>query len=1230
MKNSLTNEQNAAAQIDRHLAVTANAGSGKTFVLTERLLEIIKSGKADISEIAAITFTDAAASDLFIKLNGKIRSEINILERKSDRNVEETRNLDNLKNLIEELFSSNISTIHSFCLNLLREFPLEAKIDINFQAADAVLSKDLIQEAIDITLSNGELYPKIKNIVRHLGSIDSFRTQILKLIEKRKIFLEIIEDLYPDDYLNESGVINKIIRNFEAVIEEIYKKDIFTVFLSDIKELSNILDKEGLEEAGFLKYELNKLSDNPSLIEIINLSVRISKAILTSSTRTLKVKGFPRILKTTFSEEKERINVFYNLFKYETELDESIVERQIKLGYEIVEVYKEALKNYSHLKDLRRIFDFEDILIKTKELFKFEHVRDQVKKKFKFLLIDEYQDTNSLQYQIFLPIVDNLKEGNLYIVGDPKQSIYAFREADLSVFEKTKEDIEKNEGLSKELQYSFRMLPELCVFTNFLFTRLFVKRNKIYNEVEYNNILFGKRENRDTTEPADIHFLVFRDDEKDAKKEDEILTTEEIDNSSYPRSEAELLAAHLLDFLNSKKNSIGENKYRFSDITILCHRKKSFSPLEKVFSDLKIPYRIQKGSGFFQNQIVLDFLNLFRFVINQNDNVSLLGILRSPFFMVSDTEIYNLASSSNEINIENNSLWEKLKVSQKVKELEFAKEVLSKLLKFASDASPSEIINFMVSSTPFLSILRNRKNFRQELANFDKLYDFAIEYFDLGFKGLFDFSNFLNQSDDESKESQGIILEEENSVKIMTIHSAKGLQNKIVYIFNSGSDLLVDKTATNNFSISKEFGILSKMPDNLFFEGFKSTPLITLHDSIQQQKSIAEFKRLFYVAVTRAEDCLFISQNIKSSIKTNSFLGMMQKTLNFDFINSDEEEITLGECDINVIYLEKDLHGNPEYKETTLKVDPKIKVFYKTSLKMPKPVSNNDIDKKVNYNILLEKYPAVSSSERISASRYATFNSCPKRYQLSFEFDLNDKNLFLLDNQTVIKYDDTPVNQNMASFTFNIGAKKGTLVHELLAENKENLNSEDLIKIITGRTKEIFANSPITEKELSEFEADVFSLISAYKRAPFLKNLTNPVLISNEIELTTPLDDFYLYGIVDRLVLLEDEAVVIDFKTDIVSEETINQKADYYFNQLDFYAVLISKLLPDIKKITLRLAFLRMPENNQFKEFDKSLILGIEDKIKQMINTIRSGNYPKNEMSCSKCIFYSGNSCISG
>ncbi|MBE2281116.1 MAG: UvrD-helicase domain-containing protein [Ignavibacteriaceae bacterium] len=1229
MKNNLTNEQNEAAQIDKHLAVTANAGSGKTFVLTERLLEIIKSGKAGISEIAAITFTDAAASDLFIKLNAKIRSEINILENKPERTDEETRNLDNLKNLIEELFSSNISTIHSFCLNLLREFPLEAKIDINFQAADEVLSKELITEAIDKTLANEALYPKIKNIVRHIGSIDSFRTQILNLIEKRKIFLEIVKELYSDDGLSESKVVKRIVENFGSVIEEIYGTDIFTAFLSDIIDLTAILKQEKFDEAEFLENELKKLSSKPSLVEIINFSVRISSRILTASNSTLKNRGFPKILKSEFIEETKRINEFYSLFKYDSELDETIVERQIKLGYDIVEVYKDALKNYTQIKEIRRIFDFEDILIKTKELFEFEHVKDQVKKKFKFLLIDEYQDTNSLQYQIFLPIVDNLKEGNLYIVGDPKQSIYAFREADLSVFEKTKEAIENNEGLSKELQYSFRMLPELCVFTNFLFSRLFVKRNKIYNEVEYNNILFGKRENRDTTEPADIHFLVFRDEKKDVKKNDEILKTEEIDNSSYPRSEAELLAAHLLDFLNSKKNLDGANKYQFSDITILCHKKRSFSTLEKVFSDLKIPYRIQKGSGFFQNQIVLDFLNLFRFVINQNDNVSLLGILRSPFFMVSDTKIYNLASSSNVNDFGNYSLWEKLIISQEVNELEFAKVVLSKLLKFASDASPSEIINFMVSETPFLTILRNRKNFRQELANFDKLYDFAIDYFDLGFKGLYDFSNFINKFDEKSKESQGIILEEDNSVKIMTIHSAKGLQNKIVYIFNSGSNIYNESTAVNKFSVSKEFGILSKMPDKLFFEKFKSTPLIALHDLIQQQKSIAEFKRLFYVAVTRAEDCLFISQNIKSNINSNSFLGMMEKTLALDFKKFEAEEIALGESEINVIYLEKDLNGNPEYKETTLKVDPKIKVFYKTSLKMPDPVSNNDIEKMVNYNILLEKYPAVSSSERISASRYATFNSCPKRYQLSFEFGLNDKNLFLSDDQTNIKYDDPYLGQDLTALTFNTGAKKGTLVHELFAENKENLNSEELKKIISGRTKEIFASSPITEKELIEFEADVFSLISAYKRAPFLEKLANPVLIHNEIELTTAFDDFYLYGIIDRLVILEDEAVVIDFKTDRVNEESIKQKADYYFNQLDFYAVLISKILPDIKKITLRLAFLRVPENNQFKEFDKSLIIGIEEKIKLMVNTIRSGNYPKNEKSCSKCIFYSGNSCIS-
>ena len=181
-------------------------------------------------------------------------------------------------------------------------------------------------------------------------------------------------------------------------------------------------------------------------------------------------------------------------------------------------------------------------------------------------MIDEYQDTNEIQYNIFLPILDHLKKGNLFVVGDEKQSIYKFRDAELEVFNRTKEDIDRTDGKDKllTLPESFRMAPAISLFTNKLFEKLFENPDKLFSEVTYNELISAS----DTSSEGFIEILLATEEETNHNGEGD---TEETENA-----EDELIARRI-------QKLISDDKVNFGDIAILCKRRKEFKGLENTF-----------------------------------------------------------------------------------------------------------------------------------------------------------------------------------------------------------------------------------------------------------------------------------------------------------------------------------------------------------------------------------------------------------------------------------------------------------------------------------------------------------------------------------------------------------------------------------------------------------------------------------------------------------------------
>ncbi|KAB2837599.1 MAG: AAA family ATPase, partial [Melioribacteraceae bacterium] len=329
--------------------------------------------------------------------------------------------------------------------------------------------------------------------------------------------------------------------------------------------------------------EINSLLKNEKLtsdpVEIISAVGKINNLIFTQK-GTLKKREFVNKFDSENYEieiaELEKHNKILSGFAIDDNSGSANYELA-KFGKTLLEIFEETLALYEEKKSEKGSLDFEDILLNTKKIVSKEYVREKLSEKYEYIMLDEYQDTNEIQYEIFMPILQYLSKGNLFVVGDEKQSIYMFRDADLEIFNRTKNEIENKETAASLLQlpHSFRMSPPIAAFTNKLFGELFKDPKLEFNEVKPSELICSKDEN----EHGQIEIIV-ADEE----------------------SESELISKRILKLLNENT----ETEVHFKDIAILCRKRNAFAELEKSFSKYKIPFTIIGGKGYYQRQIIYD------------------------------------------------------------------------------------------------------------------------------------------------------------------------------------------------------------------------------------------------------------------------------------------------------------------------------------------------------------------------------------------------------------------------------------------------------------------------------------------------------------------------------------------------------------------------------------------------------------------------------------------------
>lgn len=1212
--NALTPHQKDALNYKKHISLTANAGSGKTFVLSKRYLEIALNENVHLRNIAAITFTDKAAGELYKKISDEINERL-----KCETKPELIRKLENIR---RQLVSAGISTIHSFCIDILKEYPVEADLDADFIPIDVNLSNELIELSVDEMILNSfkqKPFPadgnftdkqnKLKYLIRIFGSKQRFEDELISLIQNRKNVLGLASKIY-------SGSIEIIAEHFFKIFRSYLKEILFVNIEEFCRSLSRInkiaADNEGsrstriVEIINILLNFTDKGENDESIIYAKSLCDEINKIVFTAAGK-VRLSYLPRAASARVEDEVEYVKKYLDdLDSIEIPENEKEIELELaRFGKSLVFFFDKALEIYTRKKNENGYLDYEDILLHTFGILQKDEIKEELSEKYKYIMIDEYQDTNEIQYQIFLPLLSFLKKNNLFVVGDEKQSIYMFRDAELEVFERTRKDIELKSGKDALLTLpdSFRMAPAICIFINRLFKSLFSNPSIIFNEVEHKDLICA----RNDSNLGGVEILL---NEKTKDEED---------------NEAELVSKRILKLADEKN-------INFSSVAVLCRKRRFFELLEKAFVKYNVPYSIVGGKGFYQKQPVYDIFNYFSFMLDKENDAALVGILRSPFFSVSDSDIYEISLCRGY------NFWKKLKnFAEKKKEFLKITETLEKNLQLANRLEITSLLRIILTESGYLAVLAAKPNGIQETSNIEKLIRLTTSFNEQGFRTLYDYVKFLEESITELEdEAQAPLPEEINlspgqgTVKVMTLHQAKGLEFPAVFLFKCNETAARDKVKPKSVTVSKNFGLLTKVPlnENYFGEYF-AAPVAGINDLIMKKKNLAEIKRLFYVGVSRAKDYLFLSGSIEEgkSLNRESFFSLLGEGLGIDFSEN------YYELNSELTFLSNE---NGSFSNVARKIITRIPVVRNIEYQAESEAKIKNDDDPENKIVKVTPVDDFPKGEIFSATKISLYKQCPLKYKLTYGLRYSGiynmykewKTLELFSKNSEFEFredEEKNAQDDLAPGKKYYGTAeiKGRIIHRIL---QKDIPLEQLKPFINAEI-----NNELNFAELQgaeNLEDEIFSSAKLFLSSGAYALIKSCKNFKSEFEVYTAENDYFLYGIIDRIIFDKEKAVIIDYKTDDISADEIPLRSKSYLIQLRFYSYIVSRLFPAIADFELRLVFIKHSDKQIIEKIEKNSLKRIKDEIFHIINDIRMKNFQKNLKHCGECVYSIRGKCI--
>ena len=1180
----LTPDQERATQPGRHLSVTANAGSGKTRVLVERYLRLVLEGYAPVQKIVALTYTEKAAGELKRRIAAQVSDAL-----LSGTDPEQIARLEAVR---AQLPSAFIGTIHAFCSRLLREHPIEAGVDAGFIVLEGLDRTIMLEDAVRETFydilradASHPLRDPVFDLLRTLGKGKVLHI-LSSLIRRREMLDRWSGGKSPYDRPDA-----EVLAGWDGTIREYLEAEASAREVMDaVAALSRSADGKKAamaREAGQAVFDAAHPSDPGHPLDRAFALRAFAETVLTATGGIYKaVVASPDL---PLERAAQRLAIWRgdarplleHLANGAGAQDHAALLSQTRV---ILEVLRLALARYAARKEDASALDFEDLQLIARNLLSQEAVRRQLARTYSHILVDEYQDTNHLQYEILLPLLDDLRSGNLFIVGDPKQSIYGFRNADVEVFYRTRADIVKSAGAEGAvvLGESFRPLRDLVGFVNHVFGRLLAEGGpRPQGEISYEPLVRA----RANEHPGTVELLVPGGD---------------------GLTEGARIARRILAMFDDGSRVFNEREEARAvepgDVAVLLRSRTHLPELEEAFIAHGIPYRISGGVGYFQTQDVLDFYNYFAFLLNPGDDAALAGVLRSPCYGVSDAELLNIS-----VGAKRRSLWDRIRAPEaraSSRAIDAAAEALAADLDVAMTLTVSDLIRRIARRTHYREKVAGTSRGIQAAANIEKLLRMAARFDEQGMATLYDFTARLRRLiDEEEQEGQGAAGRDRSAVQIMTIHAAKGLEFPVVILPHLHRRPQSDREPFVFADIGVAF--TPRAPED---EDSARPPVSLVAAARQRAKAMAEEQRVLYVAATRARDILVLSGDPARAEGRGAPLEWILEAFGLDGTAAPHDLVVGIRTPVSVAAADgrtRDLLAH----ELTVKI--------RDGLSFPagKREAQTEPDL-APPRVISGAPPARPRGEIYSATRIRTYLECPSRYYLTYRLGYREE------RRRDIEEDELRERSGSAELAGS-AELLGTLFHGVMRTVEATDGSDEAVAAACGSLLSL--EQPLAGTDNSRAAvASVTRLVRGVLESGVWSAIRKGSDARTEFTVSAPFGRDYIVGTIDRMFRDEHGVwTVVDYKTDRIPQEAIESRARIYLPQVQLYGLLVS-MLQGVEAVNLMLLFAQHPDRPYTVAMDRASIDAFSRTVTDVVSSIAEDRFSPYPGGCEGCPFPKG------
>ncbi|WP_416335018.1 UvrD-helicase domain-containing protein [Anaerococcus sp. DFU013_CI05] len=1092
-------QEKAIKERDKNIIISAAAGSGKTRVLVDRVISLMLDEKVPIDKMIIVTFTNKAS----IEMKDRIREA---LENQIENNISNKF----LKDQLKLLKHAHIQTLHSFASDMLREYfyyfdDLSPNFSIISENSNVILKEEAIDEVFD------EEYAKksadFHNFIHNFATSRNDRAAksiILKTYDK------LTSQIDPIAWLDSKTASPFDFNIFKEIVRE--KIDLI---LEDISKNKSIAGENNLR----VEYE-DMLSDDYNLVNILNQLIftdwdlfieKINKAKFSTMVRARKdEKDIQAIIKNNRDlYKKELKNISSLVLNTNSHIISEFGKKEVEVLKEINYLTKRFIKKYKAKKKDKSYLDFNDIEAEFIKLIDNEEANQVLRERFVYIFFDEYQDSNEIQNYI----IEKLKRSNnLFFVGDVKQSIYGFRRAEPQLFLDKLESYnsdENKDSIRINLNENFRTDRDIIDFVNYIFDRLMTKEA---SGIDYKN--GGHRLN----------------------------PTKEFDKKN-PKSEVHVLEDKLSEENHLVKliENLIEEGYEYKDIAILLRSGAKSYLYENAFKKAGIPFFNDISKVSFGAVEVTFFINMLKLIANPKDDITLLSVIRSDIYKFSEDDIAAIR-----LNSKYNKFYEAFEnydkddnILVKINDFKTAFNDFSYQL---SLMDLYEFGNYIFENSKFYEFLMARDRASDRIANVEAFIDLMSDFEannDNGLYGFLDYVENLSLYQTDNMNPARELSENENLVRIMTIHKSKGLEFPVV-ILADANKRFNNKHLRESVVFDDDLGIGINVAD---YEN--KIRLTSLKKDLITEKMTLENKReemrILYVALTRAINKLIVvgNRNLNTVNKLNgrddylnmsTYLDWIIASLSNDIISRDllENEYTTDDlsniAEILTFTEESDYEvSKGEDISDILAANVKDKLYYKfvdlfTKRYEYEADTKDSIKKSVteiskNFNPEEDGYelPSYSKFEETGEFRKPNFISEVKEYKPT---------------------------------------DRGTIIHKIFQGlSYQRYDNRSLDRAL----KRLVLENKIKQDELKVIEEEK---IIEYFKNPIIKNLYQSAAnIRKEETFLMKYEDYYVNGQIDIMFEFEDEIILLDFKTDKIKREGL------YDDQLKIYKLAIEESL---------------------------------------------------------------------